>query len=389
MDVKSWVISSLKGFVNYDIDGLRKLLFEVKVLNCPSNQETRNLIEEIMMREFEVKEGESAVWVAFLAEHIDTRSRKHQIFRHLNFAFQSLVKIYKEESEGYRYLDIIKIYSKKLLKEGIKSANMREVLNSLRMLVSACQSNKPPPYSQVIGLYFSINITFRASFNLNNLQHISSLLRVVNSEYSRYPPLQKFAKSQQVEFKYHEGRYHIYEYNIDQAEQCLDYAFTKCDSKSAKNKNIILKYLIPVKALSGKFPTLSLLQKYELEDYADTIKCIKQGNIKEFLNILQINQFKYIQQGILVIMDSLKLLVYRNLFRKVYNIAIKRDNKLPIEIYKKALKIIGIEDMSLLEIEGIFNNLIYNGWLKAIIDSPNKMIYFKTQSPFPKVANNN
>ena len=90
-----------------------------------------------------------------------------------------------------------------------------------------------------------------------------------------------------------------------------------------------------------------------------------------------------------MIMDSLKLLVYRNLFRKVYNIAIKRDNKLPIEIYKKALKIIGIEDMSLLEIEGIFNNLIYNGWLKAIIDSPNKMIYFKTQSPFPKVANNN
>ena len=128
----------------------------------------------------------------------------------MNLAFQSLVKIYKEEEEGYRHIKIVQIYSNKLLKEGTKASNIKEVINSFRMLISACQSNKPPPDSQVIGLYFSINITVKASFRLNNLQHVVSSLRIVNSQYSRYPSLSKYPKSQQIEFKFNEGKYNIY-----------------------------------------------------------------------------------------------------------------------------------------------------------------------------------
>ena len=385
MDYSKWVRECLKAFTSYDKKLLIHLLFKSKITGSPSNQALRDSIQAILEGEFEVSEGESALWVIFLAEHIDARSRKHQIFRHLNLAYQSLVKIYKEDDQGYLHIGILKLYSAKLLKEGSKISNLKEVLNSLRMLISACQCNTPLPNSQVIGLYFSINIAFRASFRLNNLQHIASLLRIVNSEFSKFPPLTKYPKSEQVEFKFYEGRYHIYENNIIQAEQCLDFAFTKCSSRSMKNKSIILRYLIPVKAIRSKIPSQNLLEKYGLGAYGDMLNSVKQGNIKEYNEYLRVNQYKHIQQGIIVIMDSLKLLVYRNLFKKVH--AILRENQITMSTFARALKAIGVTDVSLLEIECIFINLIFNNWLKATINSPSKIVIFRDTTPFPKITN--
>jgi COP9 signalosome complex subunit 12 len=385
MDYKKWARDCLKAFIDYKEDALNKLLFKTNISNAPKSSELKLSIQDILINEFEVQEGENAVWVNFLTEHIDATSRKHQIFRHLNLAFQSLAKIYKEEDEGYLYINTIKIYASKLLKEGTRISNLKEVVNSLRMLISACQSNKPPPKSQVIGLYYAINITFRASFRLNNLQHVASLLRIVNSEFSKYPVIRAYPKSQQIEFKYYEGKFHIYENNIEQAEECLNYAFSKCYNKNPKNEHIILTYLIPVKALTGKFPSAWILDKYELGEYKEMIAVIKQGNIKEFNKNLQKNQFSYIQKGILVIMNALKYLVYRNLFKKVYKIL--KLSQIEIGAFVNAIKVIGV-DISLLEVECIFNNLIYRNWVKGCINSVSKVIVFKEPNPFPKIVNN-
>lgn len=384
MEYKKWVKDCLKAFISYDEGLLKSLLFSAKILLTDKTQEVKRAIEGILTQEFEVNEGEITVWVTFLTEHIDARSRKHQIFRHLNLAFQSFVKIYKEEDEGYRYLGTLKLYALKLIKEGTKISSLKEVLNSLRMLLSACQSNKPLPDSHVVGLYFAINAAFKTSFRLNNLQHVASFLRIVNSEFSKYPNLAKFPKAEQVEFKFHEGRYHIYEYNIEQAEQCLDLAFANCLKSSRKNKKIILKYLIPLKVLSGKFPSQGLLRKYGLEGYSDILESIKKGDVSQYLQYLKANQSLHIQQGMLIIMDSVKLIVYRNLFKKVQKII--SGDQISLIKFVKALNVIGVNDTNLLDVEGIFMSLIYNKWVKAVINSPDKIVIFRSKNPFPKIG---
>ena len=299
----------------------------------------------------------------------------------MNLAFQSLVKIYKEEEEGYRHIRIVQIYSNKLLKEGTKASNIKEVINSFRMLISACQSNKPPPDSQVIGLYFSINITVKASFRLNNLPHVVSSLRIVNSQYSRYPSLSKYPKSQQIEFKFNEGKYHIHENNIEEATECLDFAFKYCHKDSVKNKKVILKYLIPLNLLKKKFPTDQLLSRHSLDNYKDLVKIIKQGDVSRFNKYLQENQYKFLQQGILLVMESLKMLVFRNLFKKVFSILGETQAKM--QSFQKALAGIGA-NLSIFEVECIFNSLIEKNWVKGQINSPLKLIIFRENNPFPK-----
>ena len=313
-------------------------------------------------------------------------TKKLKLFGHLNSAYQSLVKLYKEEERGYAYINIVKTYSKKLFIEGIKTNNLSEVINSLRILISSCQVARPPPCSQVIGLYFALNMTFKASFRLNNLQSFTSLLRIVNNEHSKLPSIENYPKAQQIEFKYYEGRFHIYEQELNEAEECLNFAFQACDKESFRNKRLILRYLIPVKAYKGKFPTPALLQKYKLLDLAEILDSIKQGNVFMFDKSLESNQDKFISQGIYVMIESLKLLAFRNLFKRT--VKIMQSSQVKLSSFSTALAVAGVKNISILEIECIITNIINKKWIKGYISSSQKTVVFSKLDPFPKITEN-
>ena len=281
-------------------------------------------------------------------------------------------------------MSIIKSYSKKLFTEGIKNSTLGEVINSLRILISSCQVTKPPPYSQVIGLYFALNMAFRTTFRLNNLQNFTSLLRIVNNPHSKLPSLISYPKAQQVEFKYYEGRFHIYEQQLNEAEECLNFAFQICDKDSFRNKRLVLRYLIPVKAYKGIFPTQALLIKYKLQDLGEILTSIKQGNIELFNRSLELNQNKFIQQGIYIMIENLKLIAYRNLFKRT--VKILGGFQIKLSSFLTALAVAGVKSISLLEIECILANLINKKWIKGYISSAQKTVVFSKVDPFPKIT---
>jgi hypothetical protein len=385
MDFNRWLNETIVAFLNYVDCDLSRLLTKTIIDSVPRSSVLKDSLESFLHKGNPKLTKEKPHLLPFLLEHLSSLSSRHKRFKHINLAFQSLVKIYQEDEQGYFYIGIIKAYTKKLFHEGAKSANLGEVVNSLRMLISCCQSARPMPNSQAVGLYFALNTAFKTSFRLNNLQNITSLLRIVNSQHSRLPSLENFPKAQQVEFKYYEGRFNIYEQELSRAEECLDYAFRVCNKDSFRNKRLALRYLIPVRAFKGKFPTQALLVKYKLKDLSDVLKSVKQGNIAMFSNTLEIYQDKFIKQGIYIMIESLRLLVYRNLFKRT--VQILNTTQVKLSAFSIALTVAGAKSISLLEIECIIVNLINQKWLKGYISSAQKTVVFSKVDPFPKITN--
>ena len=120
-----------------------------------------------------------------------------------------------------------------------------------------------------------------------------------------------------VAYQFYLGRLNVFEEKYVEAESCLDYAFRHCHRSSVGNKRRILQFLVPVKLLHSRFPHDRLLEKYRLPEFRALIHAIKNGDLESFNENLQQNQRFFIQKGIYLILEKLKIFVYRNLFRKV------------------------------------------------------------------------
>jgi len=68
----------------------------------------------------------------------------------------------------------------------------------------------------------------------------------------------------------------------------------------------------------GRFPKLELLKKYRLTQFIEIIRAVKSGDIKTFDESLAEHQAFFIQRGVYVIVEKLRTLAWRNLFKKVY-----------------------------------------------------------------------
>jgi nuclear mRNA export protein PCID2/THP1 len=217
------------------------------------------------------------------------------------------------------------------------------------------------------------------------------------------PRIGEFSKAEQVEFKFYEGKFHIFENHLDLAVKCMRFAFEKCHLGSVKNKRLILHYLVPLNIVMGRLPKSSLLKRYNLDEYAEIVKLVKQGNVKKLSDIIEENQITYIENGTLVLMDLLKLVAFRELIKKVYSILsvneVKDDRnfrekrgtgikRMNIDKIIKALEVVGIRNMQIYEIVSVLNNLISREWMKARIDMISGVIVLP-ENPFPRISSLN
>mmetsp|Transcript_13858 Transcript_13858/g.28270 ORF Transcript_13858/g.28270 Transcript_13858/m.28270 type:complete len:177 (-) Transcript_13858:445-975(-) len=59
-----------------------------------------------------------------------------------------------------------------------------------------------------------------------------------------------------VTYRYYVGRLNMFEDQYDLAEKNFDYALRHCHKSASANKKRILNYLVPVKLLRGRLPTI-------------------------------------------------------------------------------------------------------------------------------------
>lgn len=118
------------------------------------------------------------------------------------------------------------------------------------------------------------------------------------------------------------------------------FAFKKCHAHQWHNKRLILHYLIPTRIILGHFPSIQLLEKYQLAPpYVNLINTIRSGNIHGFLQHLE-TYFDYFYSHLtyLLLKERGIVLVWRCLLRNVYTL----QQKIGII----TTPILGFEDMS-------------------------------------------
>ena len=89
-----------------------------------------------------------------------------------------------------------------------------------------------------------------------------------------------------------------------------EYLITKCHV----NLSILLIYFL---FMQGYIPKRSLLYKYNLKEFIDLVSAVKSGDIKLLQDCFVKYERFYIGAGIYLLLEKLKLVAYRNLFKKV------------------------------------------------------------------------
>uniref|UniRef100_G3PS50 PCI domain-containing protein 2 n=1 Tax=Gasterosteus aculeatus aculeatus TaxID=481459 RepID=G3PS50_GASAC len=230
------------------------------------------------------------------------------------------------------------------------------------------------------GMMFLSNQLFKIYFKINKLHLCKPLIRAIDSSNLKndYSPAQK------VTYKYYVGRKAMFDSDFKPAEEFLSYAFHHCHRSSQKNKRMILIYLLPVKMLLGHMPTHQLLRKYDLMQFADVTKSVSEGNLLLLNEALAKHETFFIRCGIFLILEKLKIITYRNLFKKVY--LLLRTHQLPLDAFVVAMKMMQLDDVDLDEVQCILANLIYMGHIKGYISHQHQKLVVSKQIPFPSLS---
>lgn len=169
-----------------------------------------------------------------------------------------------------------------------------------------------------LGMLNLVNQLFKVYFRINKLHLCKPLIRAIES--SAYKD--QFPLAQQITYKYFVGRKAMFDSDYKSADEYLSYAFNHCHKKFPKNKRLILIYLVPVKMLLGYMPKREMLERYDVLQFHELACALKEGNIAKFDEVIQRHENFFIEYGIYLIVEKLKIFGYRNLFKRVrkYNI---------------------------------------------------------------------
>ncbi|EEB05292.1 nuclear pore associated protein Thp1-Sac3 complex subunit [Schizosaccharomyces japonicus yFS275] len=139
--------------------------------------------------------------------------------------------------------------------------------------------------------------------------------------------------AERVTFEYYTGRCYLYQHQIHQAYRHLSTAFQQCPDEAHVQKRLCLLYLIVCQLILGRSPTKQLMMQFQLEPmFSPLIACLKVGNIKGFIDALEApNRLRwFVKRNIyLTLRDRCEIVLWRNLFRKVFLTTFSPTQKTP------------------------------------------------------------
>jgi len=247
--------------------------------------------------------------------------------------------------------------------------------------VCASDSRAAVHESKKWGMLNLVNQLFKIYFKVNKLHLCKPLIRAIDQSNLK----EHFARAQLVTYNFHVGKKHMFDSEFRAAEEALTFAFHRCHRRSKRNKQLILIYLIPVKMLLGSMPKMSLLKKYDMRAFVDVVQAVKSGNLRLLDEALARNESFFIKCGIYLILEKLKIITMRNLFKKVY--LILKVSQLPISAFVTALKSVQPnEEIDNEECECLLAILIYEGKIKGYISHQHQKLVVSKQNPFPPLV---
>lgn len=249
------------------------------------------------------------------------------------------------------------------------------LMNCFRVCVS--DTRAAIENSKKWGMLGIVNQLFKIYFKINKMQLCKPLIRAIDS----LPIKDQFPKSHLVTYRFFVGKKAMFDCEYKLADELLSYAFEHCMKDCKKNKRKTLIYLLPVKMLLGKMPSENLLRRFNLEPFIDIRQAVTTGNLRLLNSTLDKHQTFFIKTGTYLILEKLKILTYRNLFKKTS--LILGGHQLPIEAFRVALHYMGETDIDTDEVHCILANLIHEIHIKGYISLQHQKLIISKQKPFP------
>ncbi|KAL6846620.1 hypothetical protein ACP4OV_024068 [Aristida adscensionis] len=207
-------------------------------------------------------------------------------------------------------------------------------------------------------------------------------------ETARNFDFEDFPVKDKVTYMYYTGRLEVFNENFLVADQKLTYALMHCNPRSEANLRRILKFLVPVKLSIGVLPKRTLLEKYNLLEYADVVTSLKRGDLRLLRHALDRHEDQFLKSGVYLVLEKLELQVYQRLVKKIHIIQRQKEpakaHQIKLDVVVKALKWLEI-DMDVDEVECIMACLIYKNLIKGYFAHKSKVLVLSKQDPFPKL----
>lgn len=121
-------------------------------------------------------------------------------------------------------------------------------------------------------------------------------------------------------------------------------------------------------------PTRRLLLNYDLEPFEQLVEAVKRGNIEKFDTVMLDYEDFFIENGVYLFLEKLRMTTYRNLFKTVARLL--NVTQIQIDAFVAALKYLHDDDVSDTDAtQCILANLIYEGKIKGYISyKHNKLV---------------
>lgn len=233
------------------------------------------------------------------------------------------------------------------------------------------------------GLLNLVNQLFKLYFKINKLNLMKPMIRAIDSLQFR----DRYPLSQLITYRYYTGRKAMFDSDFKGADEAMTFAFQRCHIRCKKNKRRILIYLIPVKMLLGFLPKPTLLKRYNLDEFREVVSGVRQGNVRLVSEALAKHERFFIGAGIYLILEKLKPVAYRNLFRKVF--LIKNNHQIDIAVFLQSLQWMKVEDVDHDETECILANMIHDGRIKGYISHAHRKVVLSKKDAFPALVGSN
>lgn len=238
------------------------------------------------------------------------------------------------------------------------------------------------PAAKKRAIFIVTNCLFKIYFRLNTLHNATKIINVVEGPGSVLNNLSVFPVCDVVTYKYYIGRLRMFEDNFEESRECLRLALMHTPKHKHVNRQRILASLVPVEMSLGIFPTDLIGSVYGLHQYVTLAVAAKSGNLRAFERCMQAHRMSLIRLGVFLVLERVKVICYRNLFKRVFREV--GSSRLPLTNFQFVMNALSDEPVSLDEVECILANLIFQKKLNGYINHEHRMLVVSKKNPFPR-----
>eukprot|EP00049_Salpingoeca_infusionum_P024758 m.16965 g.16965 ORF g.16965 m.16965 type:complete len:318 (-) comp7284_c0_seq1:1076-2029(-) len=223
-------------------------------------------------------------------------------------------------------------------------------------------------------------------FSTSNFSDINSIRRLIGRIEG---DLATAKKSQRVQYHYYYGRILLLNCDYSAAHDQLSRAFNLCHKDAQTNLHLILRVLVPLKMMFGVFPSQTLGESQGLQPLMEIAQAIKEGDIKQYRQALHHKyQQLFLQWGCYLTLESLKLVAYRNLLKKVFLLNARPGSSvIRVKNFTDALKVFEDSETDDVQAHCVLANLIARRYIAANINLQHNAIVFAPRPKgFPKLS---